>query len=89
MKRISVRLALAAGLLSLGWAAGRAQPAQPDFEIVVDAPRGATSITCVRGCELAWVERGLNPNSMPMSTFSYECSGVRCSSAKVGGWIKR
>lgn len=89
MKRMTVRLALAAGLLSLGWAAGKAQPAQPDFEIVVDAPGGATNITCVRGCTLAWVERGVNPSATPMSTFSYECTGGRCSSAKVGGWIRR
>ena len=61
MRHIAVRLALAAGLLSLGWAAGRAQPAQPDFEIVVDAPQGATSITCVRGCTLAGVA-GVNPS---------------------------
>lgn len=88
MKRITVRLALAAGLLSLGWAAGRAQPAPPDFEIVVDAPQGATSITCVRGCALAWVERGVTPSAMPAPTFHYECGGGRCSSRKVGGWIK-
>jgi hypothetical protein len=89
MKRIAVRLALAAGLLLLGWTAGRAQPAQPDFEILVDAPTGATSITCVRGCELAWVQRGVIPTSLPMPTFHYECSGGRCSSGKVGGWIRR
>jgi hypothetical protein len=89
MKRMTVRLALAAGMLALGWAAGRAQPAQPDFEIVVDAPGGATSITCVRGCGLAWVERGVNPNTLPMTTFSYNCTAARCSSAKVGGWIKQ
>jgi hypothetical protein len=88
MKRMTGRLALAAGLLSLGWAAGRAQPAQPDFEIVVDAPAGATNITCVRGCALAWVERGVNPNATPMPTFSYNCNAARCSSFKVGGWIK-
>jgi hypothetical protein len=89
MKRIVVRLGLAGGLLLLGWTAGRAQHAQPDFEILVDAPAGATNITCVRGCELAWVQRGVIPTSLPMPTFHYECSGGRCSSGKVGGWIRR
>ncbi len=89
MKRMTVRLALAAGLLSLGWAAGRAQPAQPDFEIRVDAPGGWTTITCVRGCALAWVERGVTPNTLPTPTFSYDCTTARCSSYRVGGWIKR
>jgi hypothetical protein len=86
MKRIAVRLGLAAGLLLLGWAAGQAQSAQPDFEIIVDAPQGATNVTCVRGCALAWVERG---TSTPMPKFRYECTGARCTSGRVGGWIRR
>jgi len=53
-------------------------------------PVGATTITCVKGCTLAWVERGVNPNSQPLLTFSYRRTGPtveRCSSGKVGGWI--
>ena len=89
MKRAIVRCAIAVGLVGLGWVAGRAQAPQPDFELIVDAPVGQTSIQCVRGCELMWVERGINPNDTRRSTFSFGCEGRidRCSSAKIGGWI--
>ena len=90
MIRTSRRIATVAALITLGWIAGRAQTTTPDFEIIVNAPSGQTTIECVRGCELAWVERGLNPNSTPMRTFEFACNGAaRCSSSKVGGWIKR
>ena len=90
MIRTSLRIATVAALITLGWIAGRAQTTTPDFEIIVDAPSGQTTIECVRGCDLAWVERGLNPNSTPMRTFEFACHGAaRCSSSKVGGWIKR
>jgi hypothetical protein len=90
VNRTTVRIAMAAWLIGLGWAAGRAQTTQPDFELVVDAPVGATSVECVRGCDLAFVERGLNPNSKAMPTFKFNCKGVeRCSSYKIGGWIRR
>ena len=94
MNRIIVRTAIAAGLIGLGWAAGKAQTAQPDFELIVDSPTGETSVTCVRGCGMAWVERGFDPNpeTKLISTFTFKCSnslGLRCSSGKIGGWIKR
>jgi hypothetical protein len=90
MKRVLLRLLIAAGLIMLGWAAGRAQTSTPDFELIVNAPVGETTVECSRGCELAWVERGVNPSARPMPTFRYGCSGTeRCSSAKIGGWIKR
>ena len=88
----SLRIALAAVLVGIGWMAARAQTSEPDFEVVVNAPSGETTIECVRGCELAWVQRGLNPNSQPSRTFRFNCSGAadsRCSSYKVGGWITR
>ena len=90
MIRTSLRIAVVAALVGMGWAAGRAQTSAPDFEIVVNAPSGETTIECVRGCKLAWVARGLNPNSSPMQTFSFKCSGTadgRCSSFNVGGWM--
>ena len=91
MIRASFLIAIAALLVGLGWTAAKAQTYDPNFEIVVNAPVGETSIQCVRGCNLAWVERGLNPNSQPMPTFTFKCTGsaadARCSSAKVGGWI--
>ena len=89
MKRTVVRILVAATLVGLGWAAGKAQSTQPDFELVVDAPAGKTSIECVRGCGLLWVERGVNPASQLQQTFTFSCSGPeRCSSRKVGGWVK-
>ena len=82
---------MALALVAFGWAAGKAQPAQPDFEIIVNSPAGETTVECVRGCEMAWVERGVNPAARPMPTFTYQCGGTagRCSSSKIGGWIKR
>ena len=91
MIRTSLRVAIAAALVGVGWTAAKAQSSEPNFEIVVNAPAGETSIQCVRGCVLAFVERGLNPNQQPMPAFTFKCTGsaadVRCSSHKVGGWI--
>jgi hypothetical protein len=92
MFRVCLRIAIAATLVGMGWMAAKAQTPEPDFEIVVNAPSDETTIECVRGCELAWVERGLNPHSVPMQTFSFGCIGSphpRCPSHRVGGWIKR
>lgn len=91
MRRTIVRMAVAALLVALGWAAGRAQTAQPDFEIVVSGPAGETVVECRRGCALAWVERGVHPNSEPTGTFTFRCAGpsvTRCSSARIGGWVR-
>jgi hypothetical protein len=85
--RTAVQIVFAVILIFLGWAVGRAQTSAPVFELVVDAPGGETSIKCVRGCELAWVERGLNANATPMPTFTYHCTAPRCSSGRVGGWL--
>jgi hypothetical protein len=88
--RILLQATLAFALLGTGWTIARAQTPEPNFELVVDAPAGPTTITCVRGCTLMWVERGINPNGRPVPTFDFSCTGVavqRCSSGKVGGWI--
>lgn len=69
----------------------RAQTSQPTFELIVDAPVVETTVTCKRGCELSWVERGVNKNAAASPTFSYKCAGTevkRCSSATIGGWLK-
>ena len=87
VRRSTVQIALAMILVFLGWAIGRAQTSVPVFELVVDAPGGETTIRCVRGCRLAWVERGVNPNAAPISTFTYHCTASRCSSARVRGWL--
>ena len=88
MARTVVQSVLAVILIFLGWAVGRAQQTStPAFELVVDAPGGETTIKCVKGCELVWVERGVNANATPVPTFTYRCTAPRCSSGRVGGWI--
>ena len=98
MVRTILRVMMIFASLAIGWAAAKAQTADPDFVLAVDAPFGATTITCVKGCALKWVERGINPQSDTMATFSYSCGrgsgpnqvntdGMRCPSGKVGGWI--
>jgi hypothetical protein len=85
------RIVTVAGLLGAGWAVGRAQPATPSFELLVNAPAGQVTVECVRGCKLAWVERGVNPAAVPMQTFSFRCSGPgveRCGSGRIGGWTE-
>jgi len=52
MKRTTLRIVKATGLLPLGWTAGHAAQSQPDFELTVSAPAGTTTITCTRGCGL-------------------------------------
>jgi hypothetical protein len=89
MARVFLRTVVALALVGAGWAAAKAQTSSADFEIVVNAPVGETTIECVRGCGLAWVERG-DPGGPGSPTFTYRCSGgtvTRCSSSRVGGWI--
>jgi hypothetical protein len=90
MVRTSLRIVMVAALMGTGWMAGRAQTTEPNFEIVVEAPAGETTIRCVRGCELSWVERGRTPTAETMPTFRFDCSSPsgRCSSHRVGGWLK-
>jgi hypothetical protein len=89
MRRVVVQFAVGVMLLGLGWKIGRAQSTQPDFELIVRAPVGETTVECSRGCKLAWVERGVNPRSKPTATFTFACSGEtvgHCGSGKIGGW---
>ena len=91
MARIVQRIIVALALIVVGWVAAKAHASQsaPDFELRVDAPEGPTTITCIRGCKLVWVERGINPNAMPQRSFDFACSANRCSSGLVGGWISQ
>ena len=87
----SRRIVMVAALVGIGWVAGKAQASEPDFEVIVNAPQGETTLECVRGCKLAWVERGVNANAIPTQSFKFACRGTadsRCSSFEVGGWIK-
>jgi hypothetical protein len=90
MSTMILRTLIASALLGTGWMAATAQTPNPDFELVVDAPAGATTITCLRGCRLMWIERGIPSNSTTMQSFQFSCRGngvERCSSSKVGGWV--
>jgi hypothetical protein len=90
MRTMILGTLVALALVGTGWVAAKAQTSEPNFELVVEAPAGPTTITCLRGCRLMWIERGINPNATTMRSFDFRCSGPgveRCSSAKVGGWI--
>jgi hypothetical protein len=83
------RIIMAVFLIGIGWGA-KTQTRVPDFELIVNAPGGETTIECVRGCTLKWVERGIIGEVPPQETsFYFSCGGQRCSSAKVGGWLSR
>jgi hypothetical protein len=87
--RTVVQFVVGVMLFGFGWAIGRVQNTEPDFELIVRAPAGETTIECSRGCTLAWVERGVNPRSKPSSSFTFACSGASvrtCASGKIGGW---
>ena len=85
--RTSIQVVAAMMLILVGWVIGRAQTSEPALELVVNAPSGETTIECVKGCALAWVDRGVNPNSMATGKFTYRCTAARCSSGRVGGWL--
>jgi hypothetical protein len=87
--RTLIHVAVALALVGCGWVTAMAQNKRsvPAFELQVEAPRGSTTIRCVRGCELVWTQRGVNPNSVPQSSFEYECTAERCGSGLVGGWV--
>jgi hypothetical protein len=80
---------LAFTLVAIGWFGAKAQSSPPDFELIVDAPSGETTVECVRGCKLVWVERGINTNAVPQAEFTYGCGASRCSSGNIGGWVTR
>ena len=87
------QLVIAVVLVGGGWSIGRAQVQEADFELVVEAPAGETIVTCRRGCELVWVERGINPAARRKDSFSFRCGGTAppavCVSGRIGGWITR
>jgi hypothetical protein len=88
MNRVWCTIAVTVSV-GLGWTIGRAQTTQPDFELSISAPAGETRVQCLRGCDLSWVGRGLNPNATATQTFTFRCSGAeRCSSGTVGGWSR-
>ena len=94
MNDASVRVFATALLLLVGWALGRAQTSSPDFEIVVTTTSTnssiATAVKCVRGCNLSWVQRGVNPQAKALREFEFSCTGgSSCGSGTVGGWLQK
>jgi hypothetical protein len=94
MGRWLVRVVFAMALVTVGWVAARGQePPTPDFELFVVSLNGKTTIECVRGCSLQWVEREVPDRENGRSSFTYgPCGGVwpdGCPSGRLGGWIQR
>ena len=82
-------------LVGLGWAVGRAQGQTPDLELSVVTKDGKTTIECIRGCGLQWVERMVPNRAEAQKSFTYgPCGGNGnwpngCPSGRLGGWITR
>lgn len=95
MRRLLVRIAFAAALIAFGWAAGKAQGVQPDFELIVRAPAGEVTLECRRGCGLTFAEQQdgrpakfSGGSVQPVLTFG--CSRQeQCPSVTVAGWVGR
>ena len=89
------RALVALALVGLGWAVATAQSqAAPDSEIEVFTMGGKTTIECVRGCGLQWVERQVPSPTDAKPSFTYgpciESQWPRgCPSGRLGVWIKR
>lgn len=88
MRRMAIRIALAAGLLATGWTAGRAaHTPHSDFDIQVSSPPGTTTITCTRGCGLQFI-RMTPDTSKAERSFTYMCGGnANACGGSVHGWV--
>jgi hypothetical protein len=84
MKQTMRHAVIVAALVALGWAAGRAQTTRGDFELRINAPSGATSVECVRGCRLIGARDIENPSARQMQTYEFSCSGQQCRASVVG-----
>jgi hypothetical protein len=91
MRTVAIRLAIAVGLMALGWGAHAAQVTTPEFTIEIDAPLGHTTIVCVKGCLLQGLRDQGNPINIPTQKYSFECSGgaVQRCRARTNGWLQR
>ena len=91
MRLVIIRMAAAAGLIALGWTAGRAaQAPQADFEIEIESPAGTTTVTCTRGCGLQFI-RMTPDKSKAERSFTYTCGGDNAPycGGSVQGWVIR
>jgi len=93
MVRTALRIVMITALVGIGWMAAKAQTSEPDFEFIVNAPTGKTTIECVRGCELAGCKRasvqtrsrcrpsGLNAVAVPQAAVQPNRAAHRSRSA--------
>jgi hypothetical protein len=91
MARKIVLASIALLLFGAGWIVGLAQTGQPDFELVVKAPAGETTIEC-RGCKALMFSRTEKISDSEPQPFQFKCSGpqvTRCSSGIVQGYLDR
>ena len=72
MKRELFLIVVAVLLVVAAWSAGRAtaQARVADFEIGIEAPRGAVKVTCTRGCD--W------PSTGELPTITFRCDSEQC-----------
>jgi hypothetical protein len=91
MKRVALRVVIAAALVGTGWTAAKASQSQPpqvpDFEIRVTSANSHTRIECLRGCRLQWVEREVPDRQIGQPSF--EWGPIGAPSGRLGGWIAR
>jgi hypothetical protein len=80
-------------LIALGWVASEAQSQRvPDFELSVITKDGKTTVECLRGCGLQWVEWVIPDPAGAQKTVSFGPCGSRsdgCPSGRLGGWISK
>ena len=72
------RALIVVGLVALGWVAGRAQTAKPDFELVISGAAGDTQVKCVKGCKLSY-QRYSGPNGPIYSEGTTDRVGFGCA----------
>jgi hypothetical protein len=88
MRQQSLCAVIGIALIGFGWPVGRAQNAQPDFEILVTASGSSASVQCVRGCRLA--TSGLpKPVGSTVVTLTCNETAGKCGEMRLSGWIER
>ena len=86
------RTLIALALIGLGWTVAWAQAQAPDFELSVVTKDGTTTVECLRGCCLQWVEWVVPDRAGAKKAVSFgSCNGRPdgCPSGRIGGWITK
>ena len=86
-----VRIAVAFVLVALGWAAGQAQTALADFELVVSgSPAADIKVECRRGCRLAYREsNGQFDLKKARPDVGFACGNSGLCDVPFAGWVQR